>query len=822
MERLSLNGQWTVARAGKKDVIPATVPGCIHTDLLAAGKIEDPFFRDNEQKQFWIGESDWIYRRRFVVSRETLANDRVLLVCEGLDTLATVRLNGRVLGKTNNMHRPWTFDVKRALRPGANEIEIRFASAVGPTMLKNPEASKASATDLPGRNLVRKEQCNYGWDWGPKCLTCGIWRPIHIVAFRTARLGDVQILQDHSAKGVVKLDVRVDASIVRRAPLSVDVEVSCRGQRVKGRGEVRHGSVRVKLSVRNPRLWWPNGMGRQDLYSVKVVLRDAAGRELDRVTKRIGLRTLELVRRKDKWGESFHFAANGVPFFAKGGNWIPADQFQNRVTPQRYHSLLQSAAAANMNFVRVWGGGIYENDVFYDLCDELGLCVWQDFMFACGVYPADASFLENVRREAVANVRRLRHHASLALWCGNNEMEQGWMEWGWMGQYPARIRKGYERMFHEVIPAVVKAEDPSRPYWPSSASSGRPFKIGPNDPRMGDAHLWDVWHGREPFEWYRRAFHRFCSEFGFQAFPEPKTVRGYTAPGDRNVSSRVMELHQRSGIGNATIMHYMLSWYRMPKSFEDTLWMSQLQQGLAIQYAVEHWRRNMPRCMGAIYWQLNDTWPVASWASIDYHGRWKALHYLAKKFFAPALVSVLENRREGTMELHVANDHRAAVKGTLAWTLTHAGGKRVDGARIPVTVGANQSAKIRTLDLKRHVKMYGEGNLLFWVELQVGGRVLSRNFATFVRPKHLDLVEPGIAVRVTAGAGGRFVVTLKARKPALWAWLDLGKTDAVFSDNWVCLEPGRAVAITVTPAEKLTRGELLRQLKVRSLVDTYA
>jgi beta-mannosidase len=702
-DRIDLCGQWMVSRAGTRERLAAVVPGCIHADLLRAGKIEDPFHRDNETKQFWVGESSWNYARTFEVPAALLACDRVCLVCEGLDTLSTVLVNGATVGSTDNMFRSWEFDVKAILKPGMNRIEIHFTSPLGrKDLTADPACSPATPMDLPMRTMVRKEQCNFGWDWGPKCLTCGIWRPIRIVAFNTARLAGVHVRQSHSkAKaGAVGLSVAVEAVRTRAALLEALVEVCFEGRVLQSRQvSVKNGRAEARFVIAKPKLWWPRGMGDQHLYQVKTTLL-CGGEPLDVQVKRIGLRRLELIRKKDGWGESFHFEANGVRFFAKGANWIPADPFQSRVTPQVYRHLLESAAEANMNFVRVWGGGIYEDDLFYDVCDELGICVWQDFMFACAVYPAGRDFLANVRREVRENVRRIRHHASLALWCGNNELEQGWEEWGWTRSKPAFLKRAYARMFHEAIPAIVKAEDPERQYWPSSSSSGRPFEITPNDPRMGDGHLWSVWHGREPFEWYRTAFHRFCSEFGFQSFPEPATVRGYTAPGDRNVSSRVMELHQRSGIGNATILHYMLSWYRMPDGFENTLWLSQLQQGLAIKYAVEHWRRNMPRCMGALYWQLNDTWPVASWASIDYHGRWKALQYMAKRFFAPVLISGVENAGKGTVEVHLTSDGLRRVDGAWSWNLTRVdgtslarGGREAAGARQPHGQGYDSEAR---------------------------------------------------------------------------------------------------------------------------------
>ena len=818
---MNLNGRWVVSQVGARTKIPATVPGCIHTDLLAAGKIEDPFYGDNEQKQFWIGKASWAYSRTFTVTPALLAHDVVRLVFDGLDTLATIRLNGHTLGTADNMFRAWAFDVKKLLRRGTNRLEVVFDSPQNPDHLKKYNCRKDDDGDKIGpRCRVRKEQCNFGWDWGPSLVTCGIWRPVRLLAWNVARLAEVQVLQDHARQGAVNVTARVAAECARAARLTAVIAVSLKGQELaRQRVPLARGRGLARIQVKNPLLWWPRGMGDAHLYQVDVTLVDADETVLDTCGKRIGLRRLELIRQKDQWGESFHFAANGIPFFAKGANWIPSDQFQNRVTPEIYRSLLTSAAEANMNFLRVWGGGIYESDEFYDLCDELGLCVWQDFMFACGVYPGDQSFFDNVRAEAVENIRRLRHHACLALWCGNNEMEQGWDEWGWPKQHTAAIKRAYQKMFHKVLPALVASEDPERCYWPSSPSSGKVFEVKPNNDTMGDAHLWEVWHGLKPFEWYRTSLHRFCSEFGFQSFPEPRTVEGYTEPKDRNITSRVMELHQRSPIGNAAMLHYMLSWFRMPSGFENTLWLSQLQQGLAIKYAVEHWRRNMPRCMGALIWQLNDTWPVASWASIDYHGRWKALHYMAKKFFAPVLVSGLEDTKAGTVAVHLSSDRMEEVAGVLRWSLTTVAGKSLQRGVRKVTLPAGGTACVETLKLTKWIDKGTNRDLLVWLEFSVHGKVVSRDLVTFVRPKHLELADPALDVAVKPDGAGAYVVALKAGSPALWAWLSLRDTDAVFADNWICLEPGRAVEVRVKPAKQLSLAQFRTQLQVRSLFD---
>ncbi|NLF30700.1 MAG: glycoside hydrolase family 2 protein [Planctomycetes bacterium] len=843
MDVVDLCGAWDVRSTKPAMAVPATVPGCIHTDLLAAGKIPDPFYRTNEIDVQWVGMAAWTYERTFELSEAFCGHRRILLRCDGLDTVATVTVNNRRIGSTENQFRTWEFDVAGVVRPGTNTIAVRFDCPLPLQWERMGEGALVghchSPWEWPGRSTVRKSQSNYGWDWGPSLPTCGIWRPIRLIGFDEGRITDVAVAQHHG-RGRVDLGIAVEAELLGRPRAAAAVTVRLKNKVVaEGRVELRRGAGSVSLTIRKPVLWWPNGMGDQPLYEVLVDLVDADGIVLDTAGRRIGLRTLGLDRHPDEWGESFQFAVNGVPFFAKGGNWIPADQFPTRVTEADYRRLLGDCAAANMNMIRVWGGGIYEPDLFYDLCDELGLCVWQDFMFACRPVPAnDEAFVENVRLEAIDNVRRLRHHACLALWCGNNEMEQMNVAQTWTATKMSWA--DYKPLFDGVLPKVVRKYDPQRDYWPSSSHSPRGDRGDFNNPKWGDAHLWSVWHGKQPFEWYRTCEHRFNSEFGFQSFPEPRTVKGYTAPGDRNVTSPVMEHHQRSGIGNATIIHYMLDWFRLPHSFDAMLWLSQIQHGMAMKYAVEHWRRSMPRGMGTLYWQINDCWPVASWSSIDYHGRWKALQYMARHFFAPVLVSGVEDAATSTVEVHVTNDTAAAIAGHVRWSVMDLDGRELDGGRLPVRAAARKNTFVRKLDVSRHARRYGgdlqrltrnpskpapgQGaeNLIIRLTLEGrGGKVLATNLVTLSRPKRLELRDPKIKATLRKADGGAFRVTLTAARPALWAWLELGNADARYSDNFVHLAPGEPVEIIVQPAARMSAAAFRRQLKVRSLVDTY-
>jgi beta-mannosidase len=755
-----------------------------------------------------------VYEREFVVGGALLRHSRVMLQCDGLDTFAEVRINHRMVARTANMHRRYEWEVRRFLKPGRNIIRITFRSVNEYTRQRHRQqpfrARVAEGHRAAYPAWVRKMACNFGWDWGPILVTAGIWRSIRLVGFSGARLTDVRVEQEHGMRNA-ECGMRIDAQVETITPQKwkVRVVLSLRGRVVAEAS----GSGRLELRVPNPELWWPNGMGKQPLYELRVELRDAEGAVLDSVTKRIGLRTLRLDRHRDQWGESFQFVVNGVPFFAKGANWIPVDAVLGRRTAADYRRLVDDAAAANMNMLRVWGGGIYEDDAFYDRCDELGICVWQDFMFACMAYPTwDREFIRNVEAEARDNVRRLRHHACLALWCGNNELEQQAV--GKSATEKLMTWEQYGRLFDKLLKRVVRELAPATDYWPGSPHSPHGDRADYNNPRCGDAHLWAVWHGKKPFEWYRTCGHRFNSEFGFQSFPEPKTVYGYTLPEDRNITTAVMEHHQRSGIGNTTIMQYMLDWFRMPASFEMTLWASQILQGMAIKYAVEHWRRSMPRGMGTLYWQLNDVWPVASWSSIDYHGRWKALHYMARQFFAPVLVSGLEEAGKGTVEVHVTSDRLCSKPGIVRWTVTDAQGRRLLQGKQAVRTPVNGNRRVATLRLAQ----LGLRDSLVWLELNVAGEPASSNLVTFARPKHLELAKnPGI--RVTVNKQGH--LTLRSDKPALWTWLELTGVDARFSNNFFHLRPGRSVKVTVTTARPLAPSELRRRLVVRSLADTY-
>ncbi len=831
MHTVDLNGgQWEVWSPNAPDYVPETlsaqVPGCIHLDLLANDKIQDPFYRDNEDYLHWIGESDWTYQRSFEVSKEVLSSERILLRCEGLDTFATITVNDQYVGETDNMFRTYEFDVKPLLQPGENTLQIAFNSVM-PYIRAKGDSLRCSGSGkhkLPGNSWIRKEPCNFGWDWGPICVTCGIWRPVQLVAFDEARLTGCQVSQNHNNDGAVSLSVgvEIERTLSQDTALTADVEVQLYGEKIAEQTiQLTDNSGTAELPIETPRLWWPNNMGDQPLYDVNASLHSPeTDTPLDSATKRVGLRHIRLRRQPDQWGESFHFEINGVPFFAKGANWIPADVFQPRMTRDRYEHLLVSAVQSNMNMLRVWGGGVYEYDDFYELCDELGICVWQEFMFACAAYPAhDQAFLDSVRAEAVDNVRHLQHHACIALFCGNNEIEQAPM----IGDENNQMSwDDYKSLFDDLLSDVVCTYAPDHDYWPSSPHQPHGDRTNVQGEDCGDAHLWGVWHGRQPFEWYRTSQHRFCSEFGFQSFPEPKTVYAYTKPEERNITTYTMERHQRSGTGNQLIIRYMLEWFRLPSRFENVLWLSQIQQGLAIKYAVEHWRRNMPRCMGALYWQLNDCWPVASWSSIDSYGRWKALQYFAAHFFAPMLISGVEDSETGNVDVHVTSDCFEQQNGYFQWTLTDVQGNLLAQDQVSITIPANSSALVYNLDLARDIAQYKARNLMVWLELYAGNEMVSSNLVTFCRPKHFGLADPEISCEIAElDAPGKYRATLSCRRPALWTWIELTDYDAAFSDNFVSLRPGVNKEIDILPVDDLSLDQVKENLVAHSLFDTY-
>lgn len=814
---LSLSGDWVVREDGSGEAIPAVVPGCIHTDLLRQGKIPDPHLRDNEREEAqWISDCAWDYERTFDVDPQWLEMDNVLLRCEGLDTLATVFVNGAEVGRADNFHRTWEFDVKNVLKKCRNTIRIHFASIIPFITQMDEEERRMPVWKQPGGEhryqWIRKPAAHFGWDWGPCLMTSGIFRDIKIIAFSTARIDEVIVNQTHAGGQVhIDTDVQFDGAAVADAVLSRNGETVGRG---------------LSFDIEKPAFWWPSGMGGQPLYNLEVTLKDLGGKVLDIWTRRIGLRTMELVCEDDMHGQGMEFRVNGIPFFAKGACWIPADSFPDRVTPDIYRQRLGDAAAANMNMIRVWGGGYYEQDVFYDLCDELGLVVWQDFMFACAGYPAHSdAFLTNVKAEAVDNVRRLRHHPCLVLWCGNNELELG-HDWGLnlVGDEDGKMPwQDYCRLFDELLKDAVIQYDPGRPYWPSSPHTPVGNRANACDPRSGNAHFWYVGHWeKRPIEYYRTSRHRFVSEFGLQSFPEPRTMNAVTLPEERDLTSSMMKYRQRSGAGNELIMHYLLDWFQRPKDTPTLFWVSQILQGIGVKCGVEHWRRNRPHCMGALYWQLNDIWAAPTWSSIDARGRWKALHHMARGFFAPVLASVVENPETLTYEVWITSDRLREEQGELEITLMTADGAQVQTRTHRVPIPAAESRMVVKGSVEDFLNQHGVRNTLLFVKFSENGEVLSENFAAFVKPKHLELLDPGLEATLHMLGPTTAELTLTARHPALWTWVECLDDDLEIrcSSNFFHTHGNAARQVIIEFSQALPAEELAGRLHVRSLHDT--
>ncbi len=812
----SLSGAWEFHQANSPDWLPALVPGGVHTDLMNAGKIPDPFVADNESRVQWIGKTDWEYRRSFPVSKAMLAETHVYLTCDGLDTIAAVFINGKAAGSAQNMFIQYRWDVKELLKPGLNELSIAFK---GPVTYQTEQEGARKAKGLnptvgDGTN-IRKAPCHFGWDWGPNLPTIGVWKDIRLEARSQARLADVHLRQVH-ADGAVKVEAGVSIEKWAASELTARMAITTPDdKKLKVEKSFDQKAVSLSVLVADPQLWWPNGYGKQALYQVEVTLL-SKGQLLDSKTYQIGLRTIELRQKPDEWGESFTFVVNGLPIFAKGSDWIPADSFPTRITRVFLEGLFRSAAESHQNMLRVWGGGFFETEEFYDLCDEYGILVWQDFVFACSVYPLDdEAFLANLHQEVIDNVRRLRHRASLALWCGNNEMEQGWEAWGWTRPELAELKQADERYFYHTLPEWVAPLDPDTAYWPSSPSSNTPFK-DTNGQKKGDAHYWDVWHGRKPFTAYRAQYPRFMSEFGFQSLPPFETVKTYAQPADWNMTSYIMEYHQRSGSGNGLMISQMTDTFRMPKDFQSLVYLSMMLQAEGIRYGVEHWRRNMHRVSGTLIWQLNDCWPVASWASLDYFGRWKALHYAAKRFYAPVMLSILDEGNR--MSVHVTSDLTEVWEGRLAWRLMTLDGKTLQSGEEAVV--AKPMANTQVSSNAFEVVDEQRRQVIFLAELRQGDETVALNVAPFVPNKHLELSEPHVKVDLYQ-EGGSLRLDVSAHTLARFVELAFEGADVVFSDNYFDVPGGWTVSITCPLPQGWTLEKASPALRVRSLYDSF-
>jgi len=813
MEASGISGQWH----------PAQVPGDVHLDLLRNKLIPDPFYRDNEAKLQWIQGASWEYRTTINITPDTLQKRNLEMVFDGLDAYAEVFLNDSRVLTANNMFRTWRINAKPLLHAGANNLRVVFPSP-------DKAAAEAAAADpwrlrtgVAEKTYVRKAAYEYGWDWGPTFVTSGIWRPVHLEAWDTARISDLHIRQLDVTAALAHLNAEVEVMATDNANAEITLRYSHGSPPAEAtRSVALHpglNHIDLPLEISKPDLWYPAGYGAQPLYIFTAQLK-IQGRLEDARSVTTGLRSVVLRRDLDKWGRSFEFVVNGIPVFGKGADVIPFDSFPNRVTEANYRRILQSAVDANMNMIRLWGGGYYETDTFYRICDQLGIMVWQDFMFGNDWQPGLYSWKLNVAAEIEDQVKRLRDHPSIIIWCGNNETEEA-IFWNGRQQLPPEVRiqmwQDYVSTFSGLIPSVVKSLDPQRPYWPSSPSAD--YEETTPTFQTGDVHIWDVWHGRVPFSTYEQHHGRFVTEYGFQSFPEMKTIESFTVPEDRtSIFTPVMLVHQKNNEGNSIIHDYLLKDYPEPKDFASFLYVSQVLQAEGIKIGAEHFRRSRPEIMGSIFWQLNDCWQVASWSSIDYFGRWKALQYYARRFYAPLLVS--PHVEAGILKTYVVSDKVQPVDGVLRLRIIDFDGKVLKEATQQVNIPALSSQ----VYLRWPMSDLGAANqvdtakVVAVADLAVEGTSVSRNLIYLVPTKQVQLPAARIATELTQAADG-FHLKLSSPVLARSVCVNFGNANAESSDNYFDLLPGENAVLVVKSSEPLD--SLKKNLRVISLADAF-
>ncbi len=827
MQTCTLNGTWQLS-AGHRSLesVDMQIPGTVLSGLLAAGKIKDPFYRTNEDATRALFWKDYVFTRTFDVDEELLAQQHIVLVCEGLDTLAEISINGTFLAKTDNMHRTWKFQAKKLLHPGKNEIQIVFRSVLRFIEDYPYEAHKKinyiPCGSMKGNQLLRKAHSMFGWDWGPQTIDAGIFRDIYLQGYSHARIEDIRIHQQHAKNVSVQTSITLSESVPgQKLCVELSEDGADKPLQTKLCKTNADGVAAVDFVIENPKLWWPNDYGDQPLYIVRTTLLDEDGTSLESITRRIGLRTLTISQEKDEWGNEFAFCVNGVKIFTRGGNYIPDDCLYTRITEKKLDYILESCRRAHFNCVRVWGGGYYPSDAFYDLCDEKGLIVWQDLMYACNVYDVTDAFAENCRQETYDNVRRLRHHASLGLWCGNNEIESAWDHWGDFQKETPYLRADYIRLFEEVLPKAVQEADGETFYWHSSPSSGGCFD-NPDDANRGDTHYWDVWHGQKPFTDYRKYFFRFCSEFGFQSFPCAKTVNSFTLEDDRNIFSRVMESHQKNDAANGKMLYYLSENLRYPKDLTHLLYASQVLQGMAIKYGVDHWRRNRGRCMGTLYWQINDDWPAPSWSSIDYFGRWKALHYMAQKFYAPHAVSMtLEDHR---CHVYFSNESFETTEYSLTLSIRDLSGNVLETYETKGNSPAFSAIETAVVDICSWEDQ--KDDIFLEAVIHTKDQKVLKDVETLVPYKYLNLKNPVISTEAEE-TNDAFILHISSDCFAPFVSLDFDDADVIFSDNFFHLTD-KTVQDIIVKKEDILQGhfenaeDFRKRLQILSLGTSYA
>jgi len=801
---------WTFYKQNEAKKYKATIPGTVHTDLFQNQLIPDPFFGDNEKQLQWIENENWEYETFFMISEAELKNQNIDLEFEGLDTYATVFLNGKVVLEANNMFRKWTISAKSHLKIGANHLKVVFQSAVQ----KGKDAAAKLSYTLPEKErvFVRKAQYQFGWDWGPRFVTAGIWKKVQLKFWNSAKIEHIKYEQKVLNESVANLDFIFTIYVEKSGKYQIKLGqkpfpfMLKKGQNV----------VKVPVTIQNPILWWCNGLGVPHQYLFQFTL-EKNKNLIDQNDLKIGLRTIELIQEKDHIGKSFYFKLNGKSVFMKGANVVPPDSFLPRVSDSTYFSLVENAKKANMNMLRVWGGGVYFDDAFYEACDANGILVWQDFMFACSMYPGDEKFVENVKQEVIDNVNRLQNHPSIAIWCGNNENDEGWQNWGWQKQFnysksdSTQIWNDYKKVFHEMIPQTLDSLLPKEKniYWSSSPSIGWGRK---ESLLLGDSHYWGVWWGKEPFEIYEKKVGRFMSEYGFQGMPNLETLKKVMKNEDLNFTSEALKNHQKHPTGYETINEYMARDYVIPKDFEDYLYVSQLLQARGMKIAIEAHRIAKPNCMGTLYWQLNDCWPVTSWSSLDYFGNWKAFHYQAKRSFEKTILSIDE--KEDMLDIYLISDDEIKLNAELRISLRTLNGKYLWGNYINQFNIDNTKSNLLIRISKSEFTKFDKNNMVLLVSVcdnqedKDGTLNCYHTEFYFAKPKDLQLENPEIKIEYKPNNEIK-VTTNKFAKNIF-----LSQEGTFFSDNYFDLlpEPFQTKII------KLSKP--VQNIKVKSLFDT--
>jgi len=826
-------------RADVKEWHPAQVPGVVQTDLLHDGLIPDPFYQDNDTRLQWIGLADWEYRTTFDADAATMAHEHIELVFDGLDTYADVYVNDQPVLHSDNMFRRWRVPVKTILKAGTNALRVVFHSPIE-SMIPKVKALPYQLPSISSHNTgneedvatapyTRKAPYQYGWDWGPRYVTEGIWQPVRLETWDALRIENFHIRQQSIVKEAATVDAELEIDAGRATTAAIEINYSelsgaQAASPIRQTVQLDPGVNRISVPIRiaNYKLWYPLGYGAQDRYRFSATVRQGKSIAAEAALK-TGLRTVELRREVTPTGKSFEFVVNGISVFAKGADVIPFDSFPNHVTPENHRQILEAARDAHMNMVREWGGGYYESDDFYDICDELGILVWQEFIFGGDMVPGGADFTNNVRQEAIEQVTRLSDHPSIVLWCGNNEIETGWVHWDNRKDFQESVSpairdivwQDYVNLFHGVLLNVVDRYGNSVPYWPSSPSAN--FENPPDSQTDGDMHYWQVWHALAPIEQYTHQFPRFMSEYGFQSFPEMRTIRSFAKPADMDIRSATMQDHQKNHGGNERILTYMLRWYPEPKDFPSFVYLSQVLQAEAIKVGAEHLRRQRPNTMGSLYWQLNDCWPVASWASIDYFGRWKALQYYARRFYDDVLVSPFEH--DGNVDVYVVSDKLRPLSAKIHTRLLDFSGKLLLDKTQDVQAPAQSSAVYTTLDEKELLANADPKKCFLVFDLEVGGQQVSRNLIFFEVMHNLDLpMAPKIETSVAASPSG-YAVTLRSPVLARSVYLSFSDLDVQTSDNYFDLLPGETVTVNLKTSSALS--QVQSALQVVSLTNAF-